>query len=176
MSSLVGGRDDVLAVAEDRRPVAQVEDLVEAVADEQDRDAAVAKPADDREQALDLVGGQRRGRLVEDEDARLDATAPWRSRSAAGRPSTGRGPARPTSNWTSSSRNSAAAARRIAPQSIDPESTGRGVADEDVLGDRQVGEQARLLVDDRDAKRAGLGRDRGSAIGSPSSRIVPLSG
>ena len=67
-----GGRDDVPAVSEDCRPVAQVEDLVEAVTHEQDRHAAVAKPTDDREQAVDLVGGQRRGRLVEDEDSRLD--------------------------------------------------------------------------------------------------------
>ena len=65
-------RDDVPAVAEDRRPVAQVEDLVEPVADEQDRHAAIAEPADDREQPLDLVGGERRRRLVEDQDARLD--------------------------------------------------------------------------------------------------------
>ena len=38
-------RDDVLAVAEDRRPVAQLEHLVEPVADEQDRDAAGAQVA-----------------------------------------------------------------------------------------------------------------------------------
>ena len=67
-----GGGHDVAPVAEHRRAVAQLEDLVEAVADEQDRDAAVAQPADDAEQPLDLVGGQRRGRLVEDQDARLD--------------------------------------------------------------------------------------------------------
>ncbi len=70
----LGGRarDDVPAVAEDRRAVAQLEHLVEPMADEQDRDAAVAQAADDREQPLDLVGGQRRGRLVEDQHARLD--------------------------------------------------------------------------------------------------------
>ena len=72
VSSLVGGRDDVPAVAEDRRPVAQLEDLVEAVADEQHRHAAIAQPAHDREQPLDLVGGERRGRFVEDEHAGLD--------------------------------------------------------------------------------------------------------
>ena len=45
--SRVGGRHDVAPVAEHGRAVAQLEDLVEAVADEQDRDAAVAQPADD---------------------------------------------------------------------------------------------------------------------------------
>ena len=62
-------RDDVPAVAEDGRAIAQREDLVQPVADEQDRHAAVAKPADDREQPLDLVGGQRCGRLVQDQRA-----------------------------------------------------------------------------------------------------------
>ena len=65
-------RDDVPAVAEDRRDVAQLEDLVEPMADEQDRDAASPQSADDREQPLHLVGGERRGRLVEDQHARLD--------------------------------------------------------------------------------------------------------
>ncbi len=55
-----------------RRPVAELEDLVQPVADEEDRDAAVAQAADDREQALDLVGRERRRRLVEDQDARVD--------------------------------------------------------------------------------------------------------
>ena len=73
-------RDHEAAVAEDRRLVAQLEDLVEAVADEQDRDAAVAQPADDREQALDLVERQRRRRLIEDQDAAPRGRAPWRSR------------------------------------------------------------------------------------------------
>ena len=72
VSSARRGRDDVPAVAEDRGAVAEVEDLVEPVADEEDRDAARAQAADDREQPLDLVGRERRGRLVEDEHARLD--------------------------------------------------------------------------------------------------------
>ena len=48
-------RDHVLAVAEDGRPVAQLEHLVEPVAHEQDRDPARSQVADDREQPLDLV-------------------------------------------------------------------------------------------------------------------------
>ena len=70
--SAVGGRDDVLAVAEDGGAVAQLEHLVEPMADEQHRDAASPQVPDDREQALDLVRRERRGRLVEDQDARLE--------------------------------------------------------------------------------------------------------
>ena len=39
-----------------------------------------------------------------------------------------------------------------------PESATRRMADEDVLGDRQVREESRLLVDYGDAQRPGLGR------------------
>jgi hypothetical protein len=67
-----GGRDDVLPVAEHRRPVAQVEDLAQPMAHEQDGDAAVAQTADDREQPLHLVRRERRGGLIEDEHRRLD--------------------------------------------------------------------------------------------------------
>ena len=37
--------------------------------DEEDRDALVAQPADEREQRLHLVGVEARGRLVEDQHA-----------------------------------------------------------------------------------------------------------
>ena len=81
------------AVAHDRDPVAEREDLLEPVADEDDGRAAVAQPAGDVEEPLDLRRGQRRGRLVHDDDPRLGATAPWRSRRSAGRRSTARAPA-----------------------------------------------------------------------------------
>ena len=149
-------RDDVPAVAEDRRAVAQLEDLVEPVADEQDRDATRPQVADDREQALDLVRRERRRRLVEDQDARLDRQRLGDldellvgHRQAADRRADVeldvelleqglRGPP------------------RRAPVE-DPEPAGRGVADEHVLGDGQVREEARLLVDDGDAEGAGVG-------------------
>jgi len=67
-----GRGDDVPAVAKYGRPVGQGEDLVQAMAHEQDRNAPLAQPADDREQAIDLVGRQRGRRLVEDQQAGLD--------------------------------------------------------------------------------------------------------
>ena len=150
-------RDDVLAVAEDGRPVAQLEHLVEPVAHEQDRDPARAQVPDDREQPLDLVGRQRRGRLVEDQDARLDRQRLGDldellvgHRQAAD----GRADVEPDVELLEQGLRRPA---RGAPVE-DPEPAGRGVADEHVLGDGQVREQARLLVDDGDAERSGLGR------------------
>jgi hypothetical protein len=76
------------------------------VRDEQHRGALVAQRPDDREQPLDLDAGQRRGRLVHDQDAGVEARAPWRSRRSAGRRSTGRGPAGPGRGRTPSRANS----------------------------------------------------------------------
>ena len=157
-------------------PVAQLEDLVEPVAHEQDRDAASAQASDDREQPLDLVRGERRGRLVEDQDARLDRQRLGDldqllvgHRQAADR----RADVELDVELLEQRLRPPGASR---PSRAIPSRPRRGVADEHVLGDRQVREEARLLVDDRDPERAGLGRARGSAVGSPSSRIVPLSG
>ena len=56
-----------LAVAQHGDPVGQIHDLAQAVADVDDADALGAQRADHREQALRLVLGQRRGRLVQAE-------------------------------------------------------------------------------------------------------------
>ena len=62
---------DVGAVAQHRDPVREHEHLLEAVADVDDADAALAQPADDAEQAQDVGLGERRGGLVHDQDARV---------------------------------------------------------------------------------------------------------
>ena len=67
----VHGRD-VLAVAENRDPVAIVEDLHHAVGDVDDRDALTGQLAHDLEQDLRLALGQRGGRLVEDQHAAVE--------------------------------------------------------------------------------------------------------
>ena len=56
-------------VAHDRRAIGDSHDLVHAMRDVDDRDAVAPQPAQKHEQPIDLRGGQRRGRLVEDEDA-----------------------------------------------------------------------------------------------------------
>ena len=62
---------DELAVAQDRHAIADFVHLVEKMRDEEDRDALVAQPADEREQRLNLVGIEARGGLVEDQHARV---------------------------------------------------------------------------------------------------------
>ena len=68
----LGGRPrrDVAAVAQDGDRVGDRADLLEPVADEDDRDAALAQPADGREEVVDLVRRERGGRLVHDQQPR----------------------------------------------------------------------------------------------------------
>ena len=61
------------AVAHHRDGVADREDLLEAVRDEQHGRAVLAQRAHDAEQPLDLGPGERGGRLVHDQDARVEA-------------------------------------------------------------------------------------------------------
>jgi hypothetical protein len=61
---------DGLARAEHRHPVAQRLDLGQPVGDEDRHAAGLREAADDAEQPLDLLGQQRRGGLVQEEDPR----------------------------------------------------------------------------------------------------------
>ena len=59
------------AVPQDLHAIGDLDDLVEAMGDVDDRDAALAKAPDEREEPLDLLVGERRRRLVQDQAARL---------------------------------------------------------------------------------------------------------
>ncbi len=59
---------DVVAVAQDRHPVADVEDLLQAVRDVDDGDAAFGESLHDGEQLLQLLAAQDGRRLVHDQD------------------------------------------------------------------------------------------------------------
>ncbi len=84
---LDAGRDvddaDGLAVAQHGGAVAERRDLEEAVRDEDHRAAGLALPADDVEDALGEIGGQRRGHLVEQQHVGLDRPARGRDRARA---------------------------------------------------------------------------------------------
>ena len=67
-----GAAADRLAVAQDREAVGDGLDFFEEMADVNDRDAAVAQPADQGEQPLGVGRRQRAGRLVEHQDAHVD--------------------------------------------------------------------------------------------------------
>ena len=68
------GRDEA-AVAEHRDPVAEAEDLLHAVRDVDDAEPFGAEPPDHLERRFGLALGQRRGRLVEDDDPRRGRSA-----------------------------------------------------------------------------------------------------
>ena len=165
--SAIGSGDDVPPVAQDGGPVAQLEDLVEAVAHEEDGDAAVAGAADDREEALDLVGRERRGRLVEDEDPGVEGERLGDldellvgHRQAAHR----RGHVEPDVQLLEDARRPAP---HLAPGDRS-QAARRRAREEDVLRDREVREEPGLLVDDGDA-RARV-RPRGSGCALPHRR------
>ena len=63
---------DVLAIAQHGDAVAHFEDLFEVVRDEDHRDALRLQLAHDREQMLGFGGRERGGRLVEDQNARIE--------------------------------------------------------------------------------------------------------
>ena len=92
-SSAIGGLAGQRAVAQHGGAVADLHHLLEPVGDEHDRDAPGLEPAHDREQALDLLVGQGRGRLVHDHELGRPSTAPGRSRPSAARRPRGRRPA-----------------------------------------------------------------------------------
>ena len=81
------------AVAQHRHAVADRGGLLQPVGDEHDRDAVLAQPVHDRQQPLHLGLGQRRGRLVHDDERGFPATARGRSRPAAARRPTAPRPA-----------------------------------------------------------------------------------
>ena len=121
------------------------------------------------------MGGQRRGRLVEDEDAGVD-------RERLGdldqllvghrqAPDERVGVDPDVEQLEQAFRG----APHLAPRRRSRSRRVGGSAEEDVLGHREVREQARLLVDDRDPERA-RGRGAGDRHGFAASSIVPASG
>lgn len=65
------GRAHVLAVAQDGEPVAEPPHLGHAVRDEDDRDPVRAHLLDEAAEPVDVAAGEGRGRLIEQQEARL---------------------------------------------------------------------------------------------------------
>ena len=130
-----------------------VEHLVEAVRDEQHGRAVLLQRAHDGEQPLDLGPGERGGRLVHDQHARVEAQRLGDlddllvgDREAAHRALGIEADAEAVEQALDLAVHGAA---------VDPlEAAQRVEAHDDVLRDAEVGEQRRLLVDDRDARVA----------------------
>ena len=141
-----------LAVAKHRVAVGDAVDLIELVADEQDRLALAASGIrSSRNSSSISLWRECRGRLVHDDDLRVDRHgARDRHEMLAGdaeilQPRVcvdlcGRSSPAPRARW-----------RAWCVQSIGAEAGARRVAEEDVLSDGQVVEQHRLLMDRSDA-------------------------
>ena len=171
-----GQRGDDLAVAQHRDAIGDRGNLLEPVRDVDHAGAAVAQPRDRGEQLRRLPVGERGGRLVHDQHARLGAErlgdldhlllghAQRLDHGVRDRSRPRPAPADP--------RHAARAPRQSTRRHGVP-----GLERErDVLGDGQIREERRLLVDGRDAERA---RERPASSGGtrrPSTSSVPASG
>ncbi len=144
------GRDG-LAVAQHGHAVGDLEDLVHAVADVDDADPLRAQRAHDVEETAYVGLGQRRGRLVHDERARvlrqgardLDTLAVGDRQAGDGRVDVEVGAVEPVEDLAGTAahlRPVQRAARRA-----------RGMADEDVLGHGERREEQEFLVDHGDS-------------------------
>ena len=148
-------RTDIGAVAQHGDAIGDRKNLVEAMADIDDADAALLEAAHDVEQTRHVAFRQRRGRLVHDEDARvmrqsaqnLDALTVADGQDADDL-------IRREIVDFERVRAAVAASARIARQSMRPAPASGRMAEKDVLGDAELGKQQQLLIDRRDARAA----------------------
>ena len=167
----------VLAVAHDRHAVGDLEDLVEPVRDVGDRDAVVAQA-----RAAPCADGRSR---------RRSATPSARRARTGARPPPGRARSSPgggaaTLRLASGARGSMSASRRSSTVCAQRRSARRltrppavvrvAEAEPDVLGDRQVRDVGKLLVDEREARARVASCGSCTRVGSPSTRISPVVG
>ena len=148
-------RQHVAAVAHHGDALAEREDLLEPMRDEEHRVAARAQRLDDAEQPVDLRGRQRGRRLVHHDHPRVRRQ---RLRDLDELLVGDREPAREPVGVEADAELLEDGGRLAAhPPAVDAaEALERLRADEDVLGDAQVGEERRLLEDDRDPGRLRL--------------------
>ena len=149
---------DIGAVAKNRTLVGELGDLVHAVRDVEEREPLVAQALEHHEHFADVRSGQRRRRLVEDENSGcarqrlgdLDHLPPRKGQilDEGHRVNVGRAGAR---------ERFLCEAALGAP--VDEPEPDRRTADGDVVGDRQVGNERQLLedADDAGAVRGGGG-------------------
>ena len=142
-----------VAVAEDHDVIGEGVDLVEPVGDVDDRHASVAQAADEREQPLDLLGGERRGRFVEHQQSGRSSHRPGDLEDLT------------LGHTELAHRLTGVEVDVELPQDLhgtlldgspadEPTAAGQR-AEGDVLGNRQVGSVGELLVDDPESEVAG---------------------
>jgi hypothetical protein len=140
-----------LPVAEDRVAICDAVDLVELVADEEEGLACALQELDEQEQLLDLLGRKGGGRLVHDDDARVDRHGARDSdQMLVGDAEIAQAGAGVDMRRAHRVEHFARLGAHGAP--VDQaETVLRRVAEENVFGNRQIVEQYRFLVDRRDA-------------------------
>ena len=168
---------DELAVAHHRDAIAQRRDLVEAVRDVDERRAGGAALAHEREQALDLAVGERGGRLVEHDHARVigERARDLEHLLHADAEVAGR---RVEVDLRRIGAEHAAQRARARCASARPRSTrpnrDRLAAEHEVLGDRHLGDERQLLVHDRDAGSPRVARASGTPARAPPTTTSPV--
>ena len=155
---------DRLALAQHGRAVADRGDLDHAVRDEDDGAIAAALAADDLEDALGEVRGQRRGHLVEHQDVGLDGEG-----------------AREVDDPERGQRHAPRQARQVEVLEAElgepvAERLDRRLGQAEVRPDVEVRDQRRLLVDGDEAAASRLGGGVGDVRSRPRTAIVPASG
>jgi len=159
------GGEDGGAVAEHGDAIREGEDFVEPVRDVDAGDAARAQVAEDGEEHLHFMLGERGGGFVEDEDARvlgqrLDDFDELLF--AHAEPPDGRGGIDGDAEAVEQRASVAVHARPV-----DEPAAGRRGAEEDILGDGHLIDECELLIDDRDPGALGVGdavKGRGLAV------------
>jgi len=157
---------DQRAVAKHRVAVTDAEDLVELVADEQDRPALRLQPRDQGEKLGYLVMRQRRGRLIHDHHAGIDRQRPGDGdQMAAGDAEIAKPGARVD---TGADTVQQVLRPRLAGAPVDQaEAAARGMAEKDVLGDAEIIEKHGFLMDRRHPGGGGgmgIGKAAGAAV------------
>ena len=162
------------AVGEHGDATPDAPDLVEPVRDVHHAHAVVGEAANHVEERLDLALVEDRGRLIHDQQPRVDGQGPRdRDDLLRGRPQ--RPHLRPRGDRLMAEPRQQRARHAAHLVEVEQRPATRLVGQEDALRDRQVLDQIELLIDRRDPAFERLGRvaDR---QGSPMNRISPLVG
>ena len=140
-----------LAVTKNHVAVSDALDLLELVADEKDGLAVALQQLDDTEKLLDFLERESRGRLVHDDDPRVDGQRPGdRDQMLAGHSEI----AQPSIDVEMADADLAQRLARLTRcrSPVDPApAIARRMAEKDILSHRQIIEEHRLLVDGGDA-------------------------
>ncbi len=148
-----GGVTHQRPVAQHRGSIADLHHLLEPVGDEHHGDALGLEPAHDGEQALDLLVGESRGRLVHDHELGRSRHGPRDlDHLLLGHRQVGDQPARVDVEADLPGQRPGAAVQR---RPVDAAQPHRQAADEHVLGDRERGDQVEFLIDGDDAQLLG---------------------